>query len=123
LIIWITLLALPIQGFASATASFCVPPPAAAQHGHDHEAMSYDDASGVHAHEHAGPDMQTNHHPSSHHQSGKCAACATCGFCVSMAPSFTAVLPVSASPSMTVPFEQHIPPSVDLAFPERPPRA
>jgi hypothetical protein len=40
-----------------------------------------------------------------------------------MAPSFLAVLPVSAVPSIIVPFDQQILPSVDLALPERPPRA
>jgi hypothetical protein len=126
LIIWITLLAVPLQGFASATMSLCAPPPAAAQHDHDHASMTDDaDSSDVHADdEHAGPGMQTDHHhPASHHQSGKCASCATCGSCVSMAPPFISVLPASAAPSITVPFEQHILPSVDLALLERPPRA
>jgi hypothetical protein len=120
-----TLLAVPLQGFASATMSLCAPAPAVAQHDHDHESMDDDaDASAAHAREqHVGPDMQADHHPAAHHHTGNCAACGTCGSCVSMAPSCVAVLPLSGSPSsITVPFDQHILPSVDLALPERPPR-
>lgn len=124
LIIWMTLLAVPLQGFASATMSFCVPP-VAAQDSHDYESMDDEaDMSRAHIHaEHAGADMQTDHYPTSHHQAGKCATCATCGSCLSMAPSFIAVLPATASSSITVPFDQQLLPSVDLALPERPPRA
>jgi hypothetical protein len=125
LIVWMILLAVPLQGFASATMSLCAPSSAAAQHDHDHESMADDaDASGAHAHgEDAGPDMQTDHHPATHHHTAKCTTCSTCGSCASMVPSFIAVLPVSASPSITVPFDQGILPSVYLALPERPPRA
>lgn len=118
LIVWITLLAVPLQGFASATMFVCVPP-TAAQHDDDHKSMA-DDTGMSNAHsddEHAGPDMKTDHH------AGKCATCATCGSCVSMAPSFLAVLPATASSSITIPFERQLLPSVHLALPERPPRA
>ena len=123
LIVWMTLLAVPLQGFASATMSFCVPP-VAAQDSHDHESMADDvDMSSAHAHdEHAGSDMQADHHPASHHQAGKCATCATCSVCLSMAPSFVAVLPATASSSTTIPFDRHLLPSVYLALLERPPR-
>jgi hypothetical protein len=126
LIIWMTLLSVPLQGFASATMSLCVPTALAAQHDHDHESMADDtDAAASHAHDqHAEPDMQAKHHPTAPHHTGKCATCATCGLCVSMAPAFIAVLHVSSSPSSVgVPFEQQILPSVYLALPERPPRA
>jgi len=124
MIVWITLLAVPLHGFASATMSLCAPLPVAAQHDHDHEAMADDaDVIDVHRHgEHAAPGGHSDHAPSVHH-SDKCAACATCGSCVAMAPSFLAVLPVSVAPSVTVPFDLHILPSVHLALPERPPRA
>lgn len=125
LIVWITLLAVPLHGFASATMSLCAPVPAAAQHDHDHETMA-DDANVTHVHahdEHAAPDAHSKPAPAAHHHSGKCAACATCGTCVAMAPSFIAVLSVSAAPSITVPFDQQLLQSVDLALPERPPRA
>ena len=125
LIVWMTLLAVPLQGFASATMSLCAPPAAAAQVDHDREPMAddMDIASAYAHHEQPGPTVQSDHHPASHHHTAKCAACATCGSCVSMAPSFIALLPASASPSLTVPFDQRILPSVDLALPERPPRA
>jgi hypothetical protein len=122
LIVWVTLLAMPLQGFASASMSLCAPVTVAAQHDHDHESMA--DASGAHLHDqHIEPDTQADHHPAAHQHTGKCAACATCCACVSMAPSFVPVVPVPASPSsITAPFDQHILPSVDLALPERPPR-
>jgi hypothetical protein len=125
LIVWMTLFAVPLQGFASATMSLCAPPAAAALHDHKHQSMADDtDAPGAHAHDqHAGPDMRADHHPAAHHHTGKCGACTTCGSCVTMAPALIAVLPVSAAPSsVTVPFEQKILPSVYLTLPERPPR-
>jgi hypothetical protein len=124
-IVWMTLLAVPLQGFASATMSLCAPPPAAARHDHDHDHASTAGSPEAHAHAgHARPAMQTDHHAPAHHHSGKCASCATCGSCVSMAPSFPALLPASASPSsIYVSFDQRILPSADLALPERPPRA
>jgi hypothetical protein len=124
LIVWITLLAVPLHGFASATMSPCAPMAAAAQLDHDHEAMADTDMANVHQHdEHATSETHSEHAPAAHHHSAKCAACATCGTCVAMAPSFIAVLPVSAAPSITVPFDQQLLQSVDLALPERPPRA
>jgi hypothetical protein len=122
LIVWITLLALPLQGFASATMSLCAPLPTVAQHDYDHGSMADDATDTPVLDQHAEPANQTDHHPASHHLSGKCAACAACSVCVPLAPSFMTVLPVCASPSMTVPFEQHILPSVYLALLERPPR-
>jgi hypothetical protein len=125
LIVWIMLLAVPLQGFASATMIPCAPTAAGAQHEHDHESMP-DDAVASTTHQYdegIASATQGDHHPAPHHQSGKCATCATCGACVAMAPSFLAVLPVSAGPSLVVPFDQQILPSVDLALPERPPRA
>jgi hypothetical protein len=124
-IVWMILLAVPIQGFASATMSLCAQPAAAAQHDHDHESMAEDsDTSNAIAHDaHAAPVVQDDHHPASHHHSGKCSACASCCACAAMVPSFLAVLPVAASSSITVPFDQQILPSVDPSLLERPPRA
>lgn len=125
LIVWITLLAVPLHGVASAAMFPCAPPLTAAPHDHDDDGMA-DDANLANAdahHVHAALDAHSDHAPSAHHHAGKCAACATCGSCVAMAPSFIAVLPVSAAPSITVPFNQHLLQSVDLALPERPPRA
>jgi hypothetical protein len=125
LVVWLTLLAVPLQGFAFATMPLCAPISAAAEdHDHDHESM-VDDVSDVHAHDdQEAADMQSDHqHPAAHHHKAKCAACATCGSCVPMAPSFTSVVPPSASLSLTVALDQRILTSVDLALPERPPRA
>jgi hypothetical protein len=125
LIIWTMLLTLPLQGIAAATTSCCPPPSAAAGHCHDHGAVA-DDGHASTAdphHMHAAPDMQADPHPVAHHHAGKCATCGTCGPCVPMAPAFVAALPVPATRSIATPFEQHTLTSVDLAHPERPPRA
>jgi hypothetical protein len=120
LIAWITLLALPLQGFASATMVLRAPP-ASAAHGHAAHA-----AHAAHARVHderAGADRRADHPDGSHHQSGKCASCAACCAFMPLASSFVAV-PAAAPPaSITVPFAQRLLPSVYLALPERPPRA
>jgi hypothetical protein len=130
LIVWMTLLAGPLHGFASAMASPCATLPFAAveqAHDMDHEMMADDGETNASAanehHGDAGPDLDAGHHPGTHHHSAKCAACTTCGSCVAMAPSSIAALPMSASSFITTPFDQHILRSVDLALPERPPRA
>jgi len=112
LIVWITLLAVPLQGFASASMCLCAPS-AVAHHDHDHESMPA----------HAAPAARADHHPAEGHHCIKCAACAACGSCMSTAPGCMTVLPVPAGASVTVPFDQHALSSVDLALPERPPRA
>jgi hypothetical protein len=114
LIVWLTLLALPLQGFASATMSLCVLPAAAA---HDVHAP---------AHGHVQPTaaaVRGERHPGGHHQSGKCASCAACCPCLPLAPSFLAVPPATLGAAITAPFDQRLLPSVHLALPERPPRA
>jgi hypothetical protein len=125
LIIWTMLLTLPLQGVAAATMSCCPPPSAAARHCHDHGAVADDGHTSTTPahHMHAGPDLQTDPHPVAHHHAGKCATCASCGTCVPMAPSFVAALPVPATRSIVTPVDQHTLTSVDLAHPERPPRA
>jgi hypothetical protein len=125
LIVWTMLLTLPLQGIAAAMMSCCSPPSAAAQHRHDHGAVVDDGhTSTAHAHHvQAGPDMHADPHPVAHHHAGKCATCGACGSCVPMAPSFAAALPVSATQSIATPVDQHTLTSVDLAHPERPPRA
>jgi hypothetical protein len=125
LIIWTMLLTLPLQGIAAATMSCCPPPSAAARHCHGHDAMVDDGhTSTAHAHHaHAGPATQADPHAVAHHHAGKCATCGACGPCVPMAPSFVAALPAAATRSIATPFDQHTLTSVDLAHPERPPRA
>jgi ABC-type nickel/cobalt efflux system permease component RcnA len=117
LIVWITLLALPLEGFAAATMCVCAPSAVAhqvAHHDHDHASMADET--------HAQPSAHTGHHPASHH-CAKCATCGACGTCMAMAPACLSVLPASASAAATAASDQHVLPSVDLALPERPPRA
>jgi hypothetical protein len=109
LVVWITLLALPLQGFAAATANHCAPAPSTAH--------------GVHAHAHASAPGKHAVRPQHAEGAGKCASCAACCSCTPMALSFLAVPPVALPSSITVPFEQRLLPSVHLALPERPPRA
>jgi hypothetical protein len=120
LIVWITLLALPLEGIAAATMCLCAPSAVAhplARHDHDHASMAADAA-------HAQPSAHADHHhPASHHGCAKCAACGACGACMAMAPASMTVLPASAAAAVTVASDQHALPSVDLALPERPPRA
>jgi hypothetical protein len=120
LIVWISLLALPLQGYASATMSLCAPATPAAQH--EHESMDDHAAPVFHEHEVVvAADTDAGHYPA-HHPSGKCATCATCCSCLPLALSFGAALPVFSSSSVPIPFDQGALPSVDLALPERPPR-
>jgi hypothetical protein len=128
LVLWTMLLTLPLQGFAAATMSCCPPPSAAAGHCHDQDGAADGMVEGGHAstartdHVHAGPGAHTDHHTPAHHH-GKCATCGSCASCVPMAPALVAAIPAPASPSIAMPFDQHTLTSVDLAHPERPPRA
>ena len=136
LIVWFLLLAVPFQGFASATMLFCAPLPARdpvaavvtapSQH-HDHAAML--------ASQHAvdGPTLSAEHaatphgatHPStaSHHDGSKCNSCAACCFGASMPPSASVRIAVIAQQYAAVPFDTSAVPAVELALPERPPQA
>lgn len=135
LIVWFLLLAVPFQGFASATMLFCAPmqSPAAltrvsvaAAPAHDHQAMLAMQAAG---HDHHGQEVHaTGHHApgassAGHHDSGKCNACAACCFGASMAPSSSARLAVEMQHFAAAPFDTGFIPTVALALPERPPQA
>jgi hypothetical protein len=125
LIVWLMLVAVPFQGFASATMLFCAPMqapvavtivagvPAA---DHDHQAMLMDQGA---QHHHDG----TGEPAASHHDGSKCNSCASCCFGASMAPSQASRIPVEAQHWAVNPFQSGAVPTVDLAFPERPPRA
>jgi len=129
LIVWLVLLAVPFQGFASAAMSGCAsghaapaspPAPAPASHhahamtqaasGHDHAAMMQ--ASDARA------DADAAHHGGAH----KCSACSACSIGAAMAPGAAPALAVHAAPALSIPFADGHMPSVDLALPERPPR-
>ncbi|MDP3668123.1 MAG: hypothetical protein WA191_24345 [Telluria sp.] len=116
LLVWFMLLAVPFQGFASATMLLCAPLP-----------LPLSSAPGVQHGQHAGSAHQ--HHQagavadqSDHHAGGKCGSCAECCIGALIAPSCLPSLPVAAPHYVAIPFDMGEVPSVDLAFPERPPR-
>jgi hypothetical protein len=135
LIVWLLLLAVPFQGFASATMLFCAPmyTPAtvvlasvAAAPAHDHQAMLAMQAAGDGHHAQAAE--ATGHDPADpssagHHDGGKCNSCAACCFGASMAPSASARFPVEAQHFAAAPFAIGFVPAVEPALPERPPQA
>ena len=134
LIVWLVLLAVPFQGFASAAMLACGPghampvgvamPDAADGHdtvhaaamdtsGHDHASMA-----------HGGTDQQDapgdgNGHSGNSHA---CSACSACSIGAAIAPALLPALAVHAPPRLTAPVADGHVPSVDLALPERPPR-
>lgn len=121
LTLWLVLLAIPFQGFASAAMPGCanrhMPPapsvPADAQHAHH----------GMHgAEQHATADPGAGQHTMGHHGNAKCGACSACSIGAAIAPAPPIAVPVHAPPRLTVPFASASLPSVDLALPERPPR-
>ena len=121
LIVWVLLLAVPFQGFASATMLVCAPiQPAslAAAAPHDHHAML---ASSGHEH-HAANAGTTDHQSAGHHAGGKCNSCASCCFGASILPSYVTSVPAATRDFAVVPFDVGFVPAVDLAFPERPPK-
>jgi hypothetical protein len=114
LLVWVLLLAVPFQGFASATMLMCAPmQPATAAAPHDHGAMLAAQA--------AGHDHSTGQSAAGHHAKGKCNACAACCFGAAMPPSHFSRVPVEAQSFAVDPVDAGFVPAVDLAFPERPP--
>jgi hypothetical protein len=118
-IVWLMLLALPYQGYASAQMLLCVvPAPAEARHAvmampagpHDHAAMLAAQA----AHQHDGD-------KSSGHAGTKCSGAACCA---AAAPLLALDLADPALPPATRLFPHYAGflPAVDLAHPERPPQ-
>ena len=137
LIVWLVLLAVPFQGFASAAMLACGPEHATpagvtvpdAAHGHDavHGAShgaAHAAAQDMSGHDHAstahdGPDKPD----SSEHANGHaCSACSACSIGAAIAPAVLPALAVHAPALLTAPFADGHVPSVDLALPERPPR-
>ncbi len=119
LIVWLMLLALPYQGYASATMMLCVAPATATTSGsstqaampsgpHDHAAMM---AAQVHK-DHAGK---------SAHSTMKCGGTACCAAAAPMLATMGSV-PLLPLVSVTIPFYSNFLPAVDLAHPERPPQ-
>jgi hypothetical protein len=133
LIVWVMLLAVPLQGFASATMLLCAPLPVSAEHEHpDVEVETADghsemetDSTSRHTHAANVASARHAHSPANadHHANSKCGSCASCCSGAAMSPSFASALPVLAPQFEVIPFASGHVPTVDLALPERPPRA
>ncbi|EGF32414.1 hypothetical protein IMCC9480_2502 [Oxalobacteraceae bacterium IMCC9480] len=115
--IWLMLLAIPVQGFAAATMLVCEPIAAmtaaeASAAPHDHAAMLAAQASGK-------PDQPAT---SGHHTAAKCGNCAT--FCIGivMMSSTQPALPALDFPSQAVVTPIPLLTSVIPDHPERPPQ-
>ncbi len=128
LTLWLVLLAVPFQGFASAAMLGC----GVGNMGHTMPAPSAPaDAGAEHAHHgmHGGahhamsaPDAGDSQHSPQHHGNAKCGACSACSIGAAIVPAPVLALPVHAPPRLAAPFSAGLLPSVDLALPERPPR-
>lgn len=117
LLVWFMLLAVPFQGFASATMLLCAPLPVGSAPGVQHE-QNAPAAGTAHQHHEAGAVADQ----SDQHAGGKCGSCSECCIGALIAPSRLASLPVAAPHYVAIPFDTGEVPSVDLALPERPPR-
>ncbi|GAB3414297.1 hypothetical protein NX774_00025 [Massilia agilis] len=115
--VWLMLLAVPFQGFAAASAVLCAPLPVASVQ--DMAKPATDQHGTVAA---GGEKASAAAHPH-HHADGKCGACANCCTGAAITPSFVPALPVHPARLVSTPMAAHRLVSVDLALPERPPRA
>jgi hypothetical protein len=113
------LLAIPYQGFASATMMLCADAPAATTAGgHDHAAMLAHADDGGHDSDHGAHGA----HGKATHEGMKCGGAACCAASM-LAPAFALRLPPPDAGSEAIPFSSCFLPTVDLAHPERPPQA
>ncbi|MET0983727.1 MAG: hypothetical protein ABWY02_16595 [Telluria sp.] len=133
LIVWLVLLAVPFQGFASAAMLACGPGHAApaglapdVHHGmHDGVHNAAPDMSG---HDHAAMthnmmhDSPGEHGAPGHGNGHTCSACSACSIGAAIAPTVLPALAAHAPPLPSVAVADRHPPSVHLALPERPPR-
>jgi hypothetical protein len=126
LIVWILLLAVPLQGFAAATMMLCAPQVAnaAAVPGasHDHQAMLAAQASGHHD-QHAVSRHDGDGDKHDRQAGGKCGACSACCYGAAMAPSDSLPMSSGVPAFESIPFAAGHAPTVDLAGPERPPQS
>lgn len=125
LIVWILLLAVPLQGFAAATMMLCEPQvaEAAAMPGaaHDHQAMLAAQAAAHHDQAVSGHEGDGGKHD--RQAGGKCGACSTCCYGAAMAPPTSLPMSSGAPAFESIPFAAGHAPTVDLAGPERPPQS
>jgi hypothetical protein len=122
LLVWLLLLAVPFQGFASAAMLPCASattmpghghhtvPAATGTPGHDHGAMLHAMAKTGQGHD---------GHGDGQHGNGSCASC-----CIgaAMAPAAQPRLALARPDFIAIPFRAGHVPSVDPVLPERPPR-
>ena len=129
LLIWLMLLAVPVQGFAAASMLLCEPivvsnaaSANAHAHHHDHAQMSADHAS---ADQLSGNSNHAHHHQqtSNHHTAAKCGACAACCIAVAMTAPAAAALPHMHVDSERITALNTFPSSVIPVYPDRPPKA
>lgn len=117
MMIWLMLLAIPVQGFAAASMMLCAPVAARADvhtsaGPHDHAAMLAAQASNT-------PDQPTI---PGQHVAGKCGVCAACCMGIVMMTSTLPVLPVFDFVSQHHAADTTFLPSVIPDHPERPPQ-
>jgi len=137
LVVWLMLLAVPFQAFASATMVPCAPrthdgaPQMAMASGHDHAAMMADGhdhaammAAMAHdgaAQQHLHQDHQADHCGGVHAKCGDCAAC--CVGAILASNSTLTFAPALDNLSEPLALYADYLPAVDLAHPERPPQS
>jgi hypothetical protein len=124
-IVWLMLLAVPYQGYASATmmlpvASIASSAAEGAAGAHDHAAMmAAMQLEGPHA------GMQHEHHhggSKSSHDGMKCGGSASCCACAASTFDHAIGMPSLPLASVAIAFYSEFLPAVDLAHPERPPQ-
>lgn len=118
-LVWLLLLALPYQGFASA-GMLCAPAaPVAAvampDGPHDHAAVMHDHAAMTGTPSHG-------HGDGSPHSPAKCGGVAACCVGAALAPNIVLPPSLPPPPSEIIPFHAVTPAPVDLAALDRPPK-
>ena len=119
LIVWLLLLAVPIQGMAAAAMAACAPAhgmPAAV-------APVRVQAPLPPCHETAAQEQAAAQEtPAPHDKAAKCGTCSACGIANAVLPARLPVIGTGAPVGIASPFTAGHLPSVHLAQPERPPR-
>ena len=129
LLIWLMLLAVPVQGFAAASRVLCGPMTAPAVavtqlHHHDHAEMSANGES-MQAQHHQPQQHDQSHHQqnSNDHAQGKCGACASCCIGASISAPANVRMPAMHVDSQRIVAFESFPTSIVLDYPDRPPQA
>jgi hypothetical protein len=113
-VVWLMLLALPYQGYASAQMLLCVAPATTGTAAATQMAMPDG------PHDHAAMLAAQKSDKANPHTNMKCSGSACCA---AAAPLLALAIPTPLLPSATaVPFYSDFLPAVDLAHPERPPQ-